>query len=166
MTPWLEIWMFCNQSITLHEAFERNSAQQKWEVHKCPSNTKINTIQSNTLRWWRVNKRTNVSPYWKASSTDMNSLHNPTGLQLHDNLTEDGRPPLKLFPFVKRENVASLLSLSTVLNACVELERALPPPFWTSVVCSLGSVWCSECSEELWCRGSSSGSPESSTIRQ
>lgn len=41
----------------------------------------------------------------------------------------------------------------------------LPPPFWRWVACSQGWVWCSGCSVELWCGGSSSGFPESSMIR-
>lgn len=42
----------------------------------------------------------------------------------------------------------------------------IPRLLWRSEACSLGWALCIECSGASWCGGSSSGSPESSGVRQ
>lgn len=87
----------------------------------------------------------------------MYGLHNPTGLQLHDHLVADRKYQHKHFPSVNR----NYWSLSFPVNK--SKNKNLPPLFWRFGACSLDLAWCNGCSEGLWCGGSSSDSPESST---
>lgn len=72
----------------------------------------------------------------------------------------ESKYPFFFFVSIKKQYLCLLTLLYQML------VKHLPPPLRKSGACSLGLVWCSECSGGLWCGGSSSGSPESSRLRQ
>lgn len=83
------VGMLYDQPVALDEAFERDPAEQKRQIKQNLMEAQARNPKKQTQI--KSKQRSSGSPDWETGCTDMNSLHDAAGLQLHDDLQPDGR---------------------------------------------------------------------------